>query len=96
MSRSTNTLQLREEISSDKKELRETQIGRLYIKQLKRWIDEAKDERKVVKRAKGNTDALNEEIKVSKQHLVVLKGIKYPNIKSRRENEKANRIGYQM
>jgi hypothetical protein len=36
IARSTHMLQLRDEIVRDKKQLRKTQIGQLYIKQLKR------------------------------------------------------------
>lgn len=91
---SPHLVQLRNEVFEDRKQLRKTQVGQLFIKQLKKWIEEAKDDMKSIKRRNGDTSAINKEIADLKNHLHTWENLKYPHVKSKRENEKVRRSEY--
>lgn len=72
-------LQLWNEIyGKEKKQLRKTQLGKLYTEQLNRWIDQANEEKKRLKRQKLDQTDIKTEIKQLKGYLKTWKELRLP------------------
>ncbi|KAF2442186.1 hypothetical protein P171DRAFT_487442 [Karstenula rhodostoma CBS 690.94] len=69
----------------EKKQLRKTEIGQLYTKQLEKWIDETKDWRKKMKKEKRDLSEIDRKITQLKGNLKSWKDLQFPpKLKSKR------------